>query len=84
MIEHISAHLHLPVDANEQKILFNTLGPETQQDISRSGVEMRDDGGSTVLEISADDIGAARAAVNSYLRWIDTSIKIYQDTKGER
>ncbi|MEM2927009.1 MAG: KEOPS complex subunit Pcc1 [Candidatus Bathyarchaeia archaeon] len=52
---------------------LKALAPETLHAISsRSNVKIRLEGRSLILEFSARDSTALRAAMNSYLRWILT------------
>ena len=58
-------------------MLVNALKPESQEDISRSLIEIEQDNGELVIRIEAEDTVALRAALNSYLRWTKLAI----DTK---
>jgi len=62
---------------NEAGMLVNALKPESQEDISRSLIEIEQDNGELVIRIEAEDTVALRAALNSYLRWTKLAI----DTK---
>ncbi len=51
------------------------LGPETSREVPRARTRLRRPSGDTVeLEISARDAGAMRAALNTYLGWVDLSL----------
>ena len=52
-------------------IIIRALGPELESGISdRSKVLLKVSSKGLLIEVSADDITALRAAVNSYLYWV--------------
>ena len=52
-------------------IIIKALRPELESDISdRSKVLIKASEKGLVIEVSADDVTALRAAVNSYLYWV--------------
>jgi tRNA threonylcarbamoyladenosine modification (KEOPS) complex Pcc1 subunit len=58
-------------------IVFEALQPETRKNATmRSEANLMENGEFLVLEIGAKDSVALRAAVNAYLRWIDSTIKV--------
>jgi tRNA threonylcarbamoyladenosine modification (KEOPS) complex Pcc1 subunit len=62
---------------------LKALKPETLRPVSsRSKVKMRFEGRTLILEFSALDSTALRAAMNSYLRWILTIKELYSIIKG--
>ncbi|HOB38374.1 MAG TPA: KEOPS complex subunit Pcc1 [Methanomassiliicoccaceae archaeon] len=56
--------------------LMGALSPEVGREIPRTRVELSRDDGDIVLNVEASDLGALRAALNSYLRWIEISEQI--------
>ena len=61
--------LELPKETAETCI--KSIRPEAENDIhERSQVELHYGGGLLVLRITATDLTAMRAALNTYLRWI--------------
>ncbi len=59
--------------------LIDALTPETHKQISmRSKVDVLRDEQLLVLRVEAQDTIALRAALNSYLRWINSTINILQ------
>jgi tRNA threonylcarbamoyladenosine modification (KEOPS) complex Pcc1 subunit len=53
--------------------IFNALLPEVQRPtVTRSRVALEKDGTSLVLKVEATDTVALRAALNAYLRWINS------------
>ncbi len=56
--------------------VMGALFPEVGREIPRSRVKLTRDGEDIVLDVEASDLGALRAALNSYLRWIEISEEI--------
>jgi len=54
------------------KVVLEALKPETRiPPTSRSRVQVKGEGNSLTLSFEATDTSALRAAINSYLRWIN-------------
>ncbi len=67
--------------SSEQQLtaLIDALAPEIHKQIStRSKVDIVQDGQLLVLNVEAQDTVALRAALNSYLRWINSTISVLQ------
>jgi KEOPS complex subunit Pcc1 len=47
------------------------IGPEAGREIPRTRAEVRSSEGSMTLTLDADDLSALRAALNSYIRWMN-------------
>jgi tRNA threonylcarbamoyladenosine modification (KEOPS) complex Pcc1 subunit len=63
-------------------IIIKALEPELESDISdRSKVLIKASEKGLVIEVSAEEDTALRAAVNSYLYWIQGIMDIIQKTK---
>ncbi|RLG90355.1 hypothetical protein DRO34_05755 [Candidatus Bathyarchaeota archaeon] len=61
------------------KTVFAALKPETlSQPTQRSNVEISLEGKKLVLIVKARDTTALRAAVNAYLRWVDSVQKVLE------
>lgn len=58
------------------KAVWGALHPEVGREIPRTRVNLVPGEGEIVLNIEATDLGALRAALNSYLRWIRISEEI--------
>ena len=56
--------------------VMGALSPEVGREIPRSQVRLTRDGEDIILDVEATDLGALRAALNSYLRWIEVSEEI--------
>ena len=60
-------------------IVLAALAPETKGSLARTKVNLLATSEGIDLRIDAEDISALRAALNSYLRWIDLAIKINEN-----
>ncbi len=67
------------IEGPEAAILRRTLAPEAGRDVPRTSVLVRGRGRSLVLRIEAEDTGALRAALNSYLRWADVASEVVRE-----
>jgi len=66
----------------EAGVVYEALRPETGRDVPKARVAMRSGPGRLTLTIDADDTGALRAAVNSYLRWADVAARVRHEVKA--
>ena len=60
----------------ELKIVAGSLSPEIKNKIPKTNVKIKIDKTTYYLEIKSDEISSLRAAINSYLRWINTAISV--------
>ena len=67
------ADVRIKVDKNAE-LLANALRPEMEHEVSRTGVDIRSEGNELIIKITAEDVVALRAALNSYLRWTKLAI----------
>jgi tRNA threonylcarbamoyladenosine modification (KEOPS) complex Pcc1 subunit len=73
-----SGTISLELDsAAEADVVEAALAPEMGADVPGSRVAMRREGTTLLLDIEAEDAGALRAAVNSYLRWMKTALDVH-------
>ncbi len=56
--------------------LYHALRVEAGREIPRTIVKINKHGDKTQIEIKAKDLHALRAALNSYLRWINLGMEI--------
>ena len=63
----------LHFDTPHEAAVWSALFPEIGREVPRTHVEISHEAGEIILSIDAADIGALRAALNSYLRWIAVS-----------
>ena len=60
----------------EARIIAESLDPEIKHKIPKTNVHVSLSDNTFSLEIEAKDISSLRAACNSYLRWINTALKV--------
>lgn len=60
----------------EAEIVAESLSPEVKHKIPKANVELSLSKNILSLKIESEDISTLRAACNSYLRWINTAIKV--------
>jgi tRNA threonylcarbamoyladenosine modification (KEOPS) complex Pcc1 subunit len=59
--------------------LLNALAPEANARVSRrTRAVLEKEGKFLVLKVEADDTVALRAALNAYLRWIGSTVKVLE------
>jgi KEOPS complex subunit Pcc1 len=59
--------------------LVNALTPEVNRQIgTRSKAKLTMDGLSLLLDVEAEDTVALRAALNAYLRWINSTVNVLE------
>ena len=69
-------------DGADAAMVYEALRPETGRDVPKARVAMRSAPDRLTLTIDADDTGALRAAVNSYLRWADVAARVRHEVKA--
>lgn len=62
----------------EALIVKNSLFPEVKHKIPKSEITISVIENKLFLNIKSEDTSSLRAACNSYLRWIDTALKVEQ------
>jgi tRNA threonylcarbamoyladenosine modification (KEOPS) complex Pcc1 subunit len=61
------------------EIVFKALEPEVKKPTTmRSRTTLKKDGGLLVLNVEARDTVALRAALNAYLRWINSILSVLE------
>jgi tRNA threonylcarbamoyladenosine modification (KEOPS) complex Pcc1 subunit len=74
----VSANIEITLSDEIINIVKESLLPETETPSSdRSSVELNIVEGGLILVFNASDISALRAAMNSYLRWIQGIINMF-------
>ena len=78
------AVVHLPSSSEKQQTaLIQALTPEVNRQIGvRSKVTLKAEGQFLVLNVKADDTIALRASLNTYLRWINSTLNVLETVKG--
>jgi tRNA threonylcarbamoyladenosine modification (KEOPS) complex Pcc1 subunit len=63
--------------------LLDALAPEANRPVtSRAKAALMGEGDFLVLKVEAKDTVALRAALNAYLRWIGSAVKVLQVVEG--
>ncbi len=71
------ARIEVDVSPSDSEVILSSLRPEVESLSSdRSNVRVEKSANGVALIIKADDVTALRAAVNSYLHWIQGIIDI--------
>jgi len=66
-------------DSNEEaKLVAKSLSPEIKHKIPKTNIEISISKDTLSLKIESKDVSTLRAACNSYLRWINTALKVKQ------
>jgi tRNA threonylcarbamoyladenosine modification (KEOPS) complex Pcc1 subunit len=73
----VNIEIKYPLTKELAKIIEGSLIPEIETPISnRSHTQVHTDNSNLYLKIGASDLSAMRAAVNSYLRWVEAILDI--------
>ncbi len=76
MIEKAKARIIFNISEKEASIILNSLLPEIRNPATnRSKINLLIRNGELLMDIEAKDMTALRAALNSYLRWINMIIE---------
>ena len=69
------------IEGEDATILRKALSPEAGREIPGTRVRVSGRGTTLTLTIEAEDAGALRAAVNSYLRWADVAAGVVREAR---
>ncbi|MEW6069277.1 MAG: KEOPS complex subunit Pcc1 [Candidatus Thermoplasmatota archaeon] len=72
------ANFIFELECNKANILKQALLPESKREIPRTKTEIKSERNKLILRIEAEDTSALRAAINSYLRWIECSLEVIE------
>jgi len=65
------ARIHIDATKETARIILSSIGPEAETGVSdRSRAKLVEDENGVAILIEADDVTALRAAVNTYLYWV--------------
>jgi tRNA threonylcarbamoyladenosine modification (KEOPS) complex Pcc1 subunit len=79
MNKKLNRHINLSItfSSKEQaQIISKSLEPEIQKDIPNVKIDLKQKNAEIVLSFSALYTNVLRAAINSYIRWIETAYKV--------
>ena len=82
MDNHFTAVCEFELPENTGANLEKALTPELGDEGTRITVEITQRNNGFALEVGSSDIKGLRAALNSYLRWIECSLKVTQLPKN--
>jgi tRNA threonylcarbamoyladenosine modification (KEOPS) complex Pcc1 subunit len=63
----------------EANIVAKSIQPEIDHKIPKTKINTKINNKSFSLEIASKDVSSLRAACNSYLRWINTAVKVQKN-----
>ncbi len=69
----------ITLEGPEASVVRQALSPESGRDVPKARVTVSGSGRKVLITIDADDTGALRAAVNSYLHWSDVAARVRQE-----
>ncbi len=72
----------LTLEGPEASVVRRALSPEAGRDVPKALVSVSGSARKLTITIDAEDTGALRAAVNSYLRWSDVAARVQQEVKA--
>jgi KEOPS complex subunit Pcc1 len=80
------AAVRLPFKSEKQlRSMLDALAPEVKRQVGiRSKATLKAEEQTLVLEIEADDTVALRAALNTYLRWINSALNVLETMELRR
>jgi len=65
------------------RTILRSLEPEVNSPTARSQASLADEDSCLILKIEAKDTVALRAALNAYLRWINSILNVFQTLERE-
>ncbi len=68
----------ISLDVKDPEVLCNSLSVEGKRNIPRTEVEINCSEGGIEIAIKATDFNALRAAISSYMRWINLAMEILE------
>ncbi len=72
----------ITLEGPEASVVRQALAPEAGRDVPKARVSVSGTAKKVVITIEAEDTGALRAAVNSYLRWSDVAARVRGEVTG--
>ncbi|MEL9999634.1 MAG: KEOPS complex subunit Pcc1 [Thermoplasmata archaeon] len=66
------------LEIEDSNIICNALSVEGKRNIPRTNVDILCEGNNVEIIIRAMDFNALRAAINSYMRWINLTMEILE------
>ncbi len=69
----MTSRAELSLETSHAKIVSGALSPELTERIPRTRVMVESDDRHVLVKIEADDHNSLRAALNSYIRWMNVA-----------
>lgn len=69
----LTSRAELSLETSHAKIVSGALSPELTERIPRTRVMVESDDRHVLVKIEADDHNSLRAALNSYIRWMNVA-----------
>ena len=69
----MTSKAELTVRTEHAEVIAGSLSPELGEKIPRTAVSVERHGNEVLVKIEADDQNALRAALNSYIRWMNVA-----------
>ncbi len=84
MEKHVKVSISIPMKGRAPEVIARALKIEAETVSSkRVKVDIKASDGFLNLEVSANDLTAMRAGINSFLRWIDAALQVYELASGK-
>jgi len=77
----LSSRAELRVLTRHADVVQGALSPELGERIPRTRVSVAREGDEVVVRIEADDHNSLRAALNSYIRWMNVAEETAKETR---
>ncbi len=84
MERYVKVSISIPMKGRTSEVIARALKIETETISSkRVTVGVEASGCALNLKVSANDLTAMRASINSFLRWIDAVLQVYELASGK-
>lgn len=77
-----SSRAELRVRTRHAEVVHGALSPELGEKIPRTRISVTREGDEVIVSIEADDHNSLRAALNSYIRWMNVAEETAKETRG--
>lgn len=71
----------ITIEGPRADVVRRALEPESGRDVPKARVRLSGGRRRLTIRIDAEDTGALRAAVNSYLRWADVAARVGEEAE---
>ena len=72
----------ISIEGPEAPVIHQALSPEAGRDVPKARGALGGTARRVTITVEAEDSGALRAAVNSYLRWSDVAAQVHREVKA--